>query len=82
MSFDWSNKRQGGKLLKWQDGGGQVQRYVEHGPITGSPSDMSTPAQRRLLTLFEDQRLLYEAMPDFVEQIQDASEFSRAEHEQ
>jgi hypothetical protein len=43
---------------------------------------MSTPAQRRLLTLFEDQRLLYEAMPDFVEQIQDASEFTRTAHEQ
>jgi hypothetical protein len=79
VSFDWSNKRQGGKLFEWQDGDEQVQRYVEHGPITGSPSAMSTPAQRRLLTLFEDQRLLHEAMPDLVEQIQDASEFSRAE---
>jgi len=82
VSFDWSNKRQGGTILEWRDGEGQLQRYVEHRPINGSHSAMSTPAQRRLLTLFEDQRLLYEAMPVFVEQIQEASEFSRWEHEQ
>ena len=82
VSFDWRNKRQRGKLFEWQDGEGQLQRYVEHGPITASRSAMSTPAQRRLLTLFEDQRFLYEAMPDLVEQLHEASEFSRIDHEQ
>jgi hypothetical protein len=37
---------------------------------------MSTPSQPKLLTLFEEHKILYESMPDLVEQIEEASEFS------
>ena len=76
VSFDWSSKRCGGKLIEWQDEHGETQRYVEHRPVLGARAAMSTPSQPKLLTLFEEHKMLYEAMPDLVEQIEEASEFS------
>jgi hypothetical protein len=76
VSFDWSSKRGGGKLIEWQDAHAETQRYVEHHPVLGARSAMSTPSQPKLLTLFEEHKILYESMPDLVEQIEEASEFS------
>jgi hypothetical protein len=58
VSFDWSSKRYGGKLIEWQDGHGETQRYVEHRPVLGARSAMSTPSQPKLLTLFEEHKRL------------------------